>query len=105
MLFYFYLLYLHNILCSKNVYFHIHTLNLQTFQMSLNYFFPLKKPINPETLILGSIDTGIWIWSLHTFASMISTPFHSHNILSIFPISFFLSPYISFLLYLGANTI
>lgn len=45
------------------------------------------------------------MWFGHASASIISTPFCSHNFLNISPISFFSCPYISFLLYFGANTI
>ena len=61
--------------------------------------------IDPEALICGGILTGIWMWSGHASASIISTPFCAHSFLNISPISFLNCPYISFLLYFGAKTI
>lgn len=57
------------------------------------------------SLIYGGILTKRCIWSLYASASMISTPFCSHCFLKISPMSFLICPYISFLLYFGANTI
>lgn len=54
--------------------------------------------IDPEALICGGILTGIWMWSGHASASIISTPFCAHSFLNISPISFLNCPYISFLL-------
>ena len=53
----------------------------------------------------GGILTSICIWSGHASASIFPTPFWFHNFLSIAPISFFILPYISFLLCFGAKTI
>lgn len=71
----------------------------------ISVLFPLRYPMNCATLRYGGIDTKRCIWSLHASASMISTPFYSHNFLMISPISFFSFPYTSFLLYFGAKTI
>ena len=56
------------------------------------------------TLMCGGILTSICMWSAHASASIISTPFCTHNFLNISPISFLISPYIAFLLNFGANT-
>src|SRR5699024_6729781 len=45
-----------------------------------------------------------WIWSLHAFASCISTFFLSHSSLIISPILLLYFPYIICLLYFGAKT-
>ena len=45
------------------------------------------------------------MWSGHTSASMIRTPFHSQSCRSIFPISALFSQKNTFLRYFGANTI
>ena len=58
-----------------------------------------------DTEILGGISTSIWMWSGHTSASIIRTPFHSHSCRSILPISALFSPKNTFLRYFGANTI
>ena len=47
----------------------------------------VELPIQPDTAIFGGISSNMWIWSAHTSASTIPTPFHSHNCLSIFPIA------------------
>ena len=62
-----------------------------------------KYPINDDTANLGGIITNIW--SFIACASIISTSLYSHSVLKIFPISLFICPYISFLLYFGINTI
>lgn len=48
---------------------------------------PFRYPMKPDTAIFGGISSNMWIWSAHTSASTIPTPFHSHNCLSIFPIA------------------
>ena len=70
-----------------------------------NALFPLRYPMNPETLILGGILTKICIWSGHTSPSIISTPFHWHNCRNISRISNRFSQKNTFHLYFGANTI
>ena len=47
--------------------------------------------VHPWTLIryFGGISTSIWIWTGHNSASIIVTPFLSHIVLKIFPISFY----------------
>ena len=70
----------------------------------LRVLFPFKYPIKLDILILGGISTNICTWSLHVSPFIIFTPLNSHNCLSIFPIFFFTFPYITLLLYLGANT-
>ena len=60
--------------------------------------------MNPDTLILGGISTNIWIWSGHTSAYTICTPFQSHISCSIFPIYALFCPYKIFRVYFGANT-
>ena len=55
--------------------------------------------------IFGGILISICMWSGHTSASCISTPFHSHSCRSIFPIAILFSWKNTFLLYFGANTI
>ena len=54
--------------------------------------------------MLGGISTNICMWSGHTSASTIFTPFLLHNMLNILAISRFNCPYIIFLRYFGANT-
>ena len=54
--------------------------------------------------MLGGILTSICTCSGHISASIISTPFLLHNVLSIFAISCFNCPYATFLRYFGANT-
>lgn len=71
----------------------------------INDDLPLRYPMKFDTAIFGGILTSIWIWSIHACASIISTPLYSHNWRRITPISFLNLPYISFLLYLGINTI
>ena len=70
-----------------------------------NALFPLRYPMNPETLILGGILTKICIWSGHTSPSIISTPFHWHNCRNISRISNRFSQKNTFHLYFGANSI
>ena len=94
LLFYFFLLYLDNIPYTKNVYFHICTSCWHISQKSSNYFFPLRYPIICDTLYLGGILTSICTWFGHSSASIISTPFWSHNFLRIFPMSTLISLYI-----------
>jgi len=65
----------------------------------------LDYPINSDTLIFGGISTSIWIWSGHASACIIWTSFRLHNILNIFAMSCFNSPYITFLRNFGAKTI
>ena len=71
----------------------------------INVLLPLRYPINCDILMCGGILTKRCIWSGQASASIISTPFCTHSFLIISPISFFSCPYISFLLYFGANTI
>ena len=54
--------------------------------------FSFENPMKRDALILGGISTSMWIWSGHTSASIIVTPFHPHNSLRIFPISARFSP-------------
>src|SRR5699024_12797816 len=70
----------------------------------IKLLFPFKYPINCDTLNFGGIMTNIWIWSLHAFASCISTFFLSQSSLIICPILFLYFPYIICLLYFGAKT-
>lgn len=70
-----------------------------------NALFPLRYPMNPETLILGGILTSICMWSGHTSPSIISTPFHWQSWRSISRISRLFSAKNTFRLYFGANTI
>ena len=58
----------------------------------IKLLFPLRYPMNCDTLYLGGMLTSMWIWSEHASASMISTPLFSHNFLYIFPISAFIFP-------------
>ena len=71
----------------------------------IRLLFPLRNPMKLDTLILGGISTSMWIWSGHTSASIIVTPFHPHNSHKIFPISARFSLYNTFRRYFGANTI
>ena len=71
----------------------------------IKLLFPLRYPINCDTLRYGGMHTSIWIWSGHASASIISTFFCSHSFLSISPMSCLSFPYISFLLNFGAKTI
>ena len=72
----------------------------------IKLLFPFKNPMNSNTLAFGGIVTNIWIWFLHTFASIISTLSHrSHICLNIFPIAALYFSYIICLRYFGANTI
>ncbi len=48
---------------------------------------PFRNPTKLATLSLGGISKSICIWSTHTSASIILTPFHSHNCRRIAPIS------------------
>ncbi|CAM5201147.1 hypothetical protein UACE39S_03815 [Ureibacillus acetophenoni] len=58
----------------------------------IKLLLPFKYPTNEETLIFGGILTNICMWSLHAVASIISTPFLSHNCLRICPMSFLYFP-------------
>ena len=71
----------------------------------IRVLFPLRYPMNCDTLRCGGIHTNIWTWSEHASASRISTFFSSQSFLSILPTSSFSWPYISFRLNFGANTI
>ena len=71
----------------------------------IKLLFPLRYPMICDTLYLGGILMSIWIWSGHACASIISTPFYSHNFLKICPISLLIWPYITILRYFGANAI
>ena len=75
------------------------------FWYMMTLLFPFKNPIKPDTLIFGGISTSMCTWSGHISASIIFTPFHSHNCLSIFPIASRFSLKNTFLRYFGANTI
>ena len=70
----------------------------------ISELFPLRYPINCDTLYLGGILTSIWIWSGHVSASIISTPLYSHSFLRMLPISVRICPYIASLRYFGAKT-
>ena len=70
----------------------------------IRLLFPFKYPINPETLILGGILTGICIWSGHISPSVSSTPFHAHSFRNISLISNLFSAKNTSLRYFGANT-
>ena len=70
----------------------------------IRLLFPLRYPIICATLYLGGMLRSMWIWSGHASASMISTPFCSHNFLRICPISFLICPYITIRRYFGVNT-
>ena len=70
----------------------------------IKLLFPLRYPMICDTLYLGGILMSIWIWSGHACASIIYTPFCSHNFLKICPISLLIWPYITILRYFGANT-
>ena len=77
-------------------------------RMSIKYYqqaFPFRYPIILYALYLDGILISIWMWSGHSSASIISTPFLSHNSRNIFPMSFFNAPYTACLRYFGANTI
>ena len=65
----------------------------------ISVLFPLRYPINCATLIYGGIDTKRCMWSLQASASMISTPFCSHSLRVISPMSFLNFPYISSILW------
>ena len=58
-----------------------------------------------DTLNFGGIFTSMWIWSHIAWASTISTPLYSHNLLRYFPISVLNLAYIAFRRYFGVNTI
>ena len=68
----------------------------------ISELFPLRYPINCDTLYLGGILTSIWIWSGQVSASIISTPLYSHSFLRMLPISARICPYIASLRYFGA---
>jgi len=71
-----------------------------------HYAEETKESINfQEFLKIGGILTNICIWSGQRLASIIFTPFISHSFLNICPMSFFILPYITCLLYFGTNTI
>ena len=60
----------------------------------ISELFPLRYPINCDTLYLDGILTSIWIWSGQVSASIISTPLYSHSFLRMLPISARICPYI-----------
>lgn len=70
----------------------------------ISELFPLRYPINCDTLYLGGMLTSIWIWSGQVSASIISTPLYSHSFLRMLPISVRICPYIACLRYFGAKT-
>ena len=71
----------------------------------INELLPFKYPTNSQTDIFGGMLTSMWIWFGHAVASSISIPLRSHNSRNILPTSAFNFPYITCLLYFGANTI
>ena len=56
----------------------------------LNELFLFRYPINCEVINFAGILTIICIWSLHTFAFIISTPLFSHPLLNIAPTASFI---------------
>ena len=72
---------------------------------SIVLLFPFKYPMKCDTEIFGGISTNRWMWFGHASASMIFTPFHSHNCRSLFPMAAFFSRQNTFLRYFGANMI
>lgn len=54
--------------------------------------FSFQVSHEDDTAIFGGISSNRWTWSGQASASMIFTPFHSHNCLRIFPIATFFSP-------------
>lgn len=50
-------------------------------------FPPDPNTIKCDTEILGGISTYKWIWFGQASASIIFTPFHSHNCRNILPIA------------------
>ena len=92
----------HNIICTRNFFRRIYISACRS--KIINVLFPLRNPVNCAILIYGRMLTGMWIWSGHASASMISTFFSSQSFRIISPISFFNAPYIAFLRHFGANT-
>ena len=58
---------------------------------SIVLLFPFRYPIKCDTDIFGGISMNRWMWLGYASASMIFTPFHSHNCRSIFPMAAFFS--------------
>ena len=83
---YFFLPYQHSIPYTRIPYFDIYISYLPTSHI-LASCLPLRNPIKLATLILGGISTSICMWSIHTSASIMFTPFHLHNSRRIAPIS------------------
>ena len=70
----------------------------------ISELFPLRYPINCDTLYFGGILTSKRMWPGHASAPIISTPLYSHNFLIILPTSAFICPYIICLRYFGTKT-
>ncbi len=104
LLFFFFSYYcLQNILLLKNVYFHIYAFkfaSIKYHQCTLLNVAPINCDILRWRNTLLYMDV---IWTGFCFDYFYFL-FSLHNFLSILPISAFNSPYITFLLYLGANT-
>jgi hypothetical protein len=67
--------------------------------------FPFRYPTIVDTEYFGGIDRHTWIWSMHPFPSINSTPLYLHNRCRIVPISFFNLPYIILRRFFGTHTI
>ena len=84
---YFFLLYLHNILCTKNFCFHIYTLNLLTFQILLMSFSLLILPLHMVRCI-SVVSLKAYVYGLY------------NTLLLLFPLPFFHIFLLIFFLYL-----